>query len=177
MITRTAVAALVAVTLAGCSGEVDARTHRDATSSSIRTTVPSTPPSTAATVSELPTFTEGVGLSEWLSYRDVNVRVLDYQVGPAPTSGSGERVDQLQVEECAPASGPVTVTHQDWALADASDVTLGLAGGKFVGGSPTEDPPLSLDAGECATTLLAVGVPVESVAVFAHDGPDTRWVL
>jgi hypothetical protein len=139
--------------------------------------IASTPPTVAPTSAGLPTFTEGVGLSEWLPYDDLTVRVLDYEPAVVPATGSGDRIDSIEVEECASRARPATVTHQSWSLADTSDVTLGLAGGKLVDGTPTEDPPLHLEAGECAKTFLAIGVPADSRAVFAHDGPDTTWVL
>lgn len=185
-------AVLGAVPLAGCSGEIDARTHADGTSGTVGPTdaMTASPPHTTAlasdassgntvaqTVTGIPTFTEGVGMSEWLPYKDLSVRVIQYTASVVPTSGSGDRVDGVEVEECAKGPGPATVSHQSWSLTDADGQTLGLAGGKIVDGSPTEDPPLHLAPGECAQTILSIGVPADATAVYVHDGPDNTWVL
>ena len=187
-------AALGAVVLAGCSGELDARTHADATTTAAGPTSQATktasPPHTTATasgptssntvaqtVTGIPTFTEGVGMSEWLPYKNLSVRVIEYTASVAPAPGFRDRIDAVQVEECAKGPGPATVSHQSWSLTDAEGKTLGRAGGKIVDGSPTEDPPLQLAAGECAQTILSVGVPTDATAVYAHDGPDNTWVL
>ena len=58
-----------------------------------------------------------------------------------------------------------------------TDAMLGVAGGKMVNGHPTEDLPETLAAGQCLTTRLTIGVPVDATAVAVQDGPDAAWTL
>lgn len=170
------VVALVAVlAVAACSGEDSATPNADRGTGSLAETTPSSD-STLPPTTDQPTFTQGVGVSEWLPYRGLSVRVLSYRPGPEPSSSARDRIDQLLVEECAKGA-EVTVTHESWAVADGADTTLGHADGKYVNGSPTEDPPMDLAPGTCTKTVLAVGVPAGSKAVYVHDGANTTWVL
>ncbi len=125
---------------------------------------PSTPPAGA------------VDLGESLPFGGLEVRATDYRKAAYRGAATGTRVDVVTVEECA-ESGSETVHHQTWRLIDADGQTLGVAGGKMVNGHPTEDLPQSLSAGECLTTMLAIGVPAGAGAVAVQDGPDDVWAL
>ncbi len=128
----------------------------------------------------LPVFTDGVGMSEWLPFGDLDVRALDYRRSGVSSAGAGgrrgDRIDVVTVEECA-ASGSVEVPHHTWHLVDAAGKTVGTAGAKIVGGAPTEDIPETLASGQCMQTMLAVGVSSGSVPVAVKDGPADTWVL
>jgi hypothetical protein len=106
----------------------------------------------------------------------LEVRAVDYREAGYRGAASGTRVDIVTVEECAP-SGSARVAHQTWRLVDVEGRTLGVAGGKMVNGHPTEDLPQTLAAGQCLTTMLAIGVPAGSVAAAVRDGPEAAWVL
>lgn len=140
------------------------------------TTAPSSPPITMPTQDRtLPTFTEGVGMAEWLPFGALDVRAMGYQ--KAGASGARDsRIDIVTVEECAD-TGRSTVRHTTWHLVDAAGHTLGVAGGKIVGGHPTEDIPRRLDPPHCIQTRLAIAVPPSSVPVAVKDGSHNTWVL
>lgn len=125
----------------------------------------------------LPTFADGVGMSEWLMYRGNDVRALSYIADARQVSVTNARIDVLQVEECAPQDHPATISHDRWALADSSGDSISTVAGKLVDGRLTEDPPLTLAAGDCAKTALALAVPVDAKPATAHDGPVATWVL
>ncbi len=168
-------AAVALTVLPGCSGGAGGSGGSADSAQTASTTGDSTATGTGPT---LPTFTEGVGLSEWLPYRDLDVRVLDYdRAGIASDAGADTRVDVVAVEECAHAGADAVVSHRQWRLVDSAGRVLGAAGGKVVGGAPTEDLPLRLDAGSCATTSLTVAVPADADVTAVRDGTDTTWVL
>ncbi|MDQ1428499.1 MAG: hypothetical protein QOK39_1975 [Acidimicrobiaceae bacterium] len=121
-------------------------------------------------------FGDGVAMSDWLPLRGLRVRALDYRRAAVTGAAAGTRVDVITVEECASAKR-ARVDHRSWRLVARSGRTLGAAGGKIVNGTPTEDFPRTLSAGQCVETTLAVGVPRGSVPVTARDGPDDAWVL
>ena len=124
----------------------------------------------------LAAFGDGVGMSDWLPLRGLRVRVLDYRKAAVGGAAASTRVDVITVEECATRK-PTRVDHRSWRLLNRSGRILGSAGGKIVGGIPTEDIPRTLSAGQCERTRLAVGVPRGSAPVAAKDGPDDVWVL
>ena len=115
-------------------------------------------------------------MGESLRFGGLEVRAVDYREDGYQGAATGTRVEILTVEECA-TSGSATVSHQTWRLVDADGRTLGAAGGKMVNGHPTEDLPQMLASGQCLTTMLAIGVPADSIAVAVRDGPDDTWVL
>jgi len=115
-------------------------------------------------------------LGQALQVGALEVRALDYDEAGYQGAATGSRVDVVTVQECA-AGGSATVQHRSWHLVDSDGRTLGVAGGKMVGGHPTEDLPRSLAPGECLTTALAIGVAADAVAVAVLDGPDDAWAL
>lgn len=126
----------------------------------------------------LPTFADGVGMSEWLTYRGAAVRALSYFAGASQVSSADTtQVDALEVEECAPGEHTATLSHDDWTVADSSGDRFGTLAGKLVDGQLTEDPPLTLSPGDCAKTTLAFAVPVDGAPATVHDGPVATWVL
>jgi hypothetical protein len=126
----------------------------------------------------LPTFTEGVGMSEWLTYRGADVRALSYAPSrPRVSTRKYSRVDALEVEECAPLKHSVTVSHRYWTVAAAGGDRLGRLIGRLVDGRLAPDRPLRLSAGDCAMTTLAVALPMHAEPAAVHDGPDATWVL
>jgi hypothetical protein len=159
-------------TLTGCSGTSSCG---DA-SIDLRACAKAAPPT--ATGEALPSFSEGVGMSEWLMYRGNDVRALSYSRDASEASNNPEtRIDALEVEECAPLNRAATITHRGWSLADANGDRLGKLAGKLVSGQLTEDPPQEVMAGHCVKTVLAVVVPRGAKAAAAHDGPVATWVL
>ncbi len=119
---------------------------------------------------------EGAALGESLQVGALEVRALDYRKAAFNGAATGTRVDVVTVEECA-EGGSARVQHQTWHLVDAEGRTLGVAGGKMVNGNPTEDLPETLYAGQCVTTMLAIGVPAGSTPAAVQDGPDDTWLL
>jgi hypothetical protein len=134
------------------------------------------PPSTSDDDDSPPPNPAGAELGESLRFGGLEVRALDYRKAGYQGAATGTRVDILSVEECAEA-GSANVQHQTWRLVDSGGRTLGVAGGKIVNGHPTEDLPQTLAAGQCITTLLAIGVPAGSMPVAVQDGPDDTWLL
>jgi hypothetical protein len=131
-----------------------------------------------ANAGALPTFSDGVGMSEWLMYRRNDVRALSYSPRVMHLSAiKNARIDALEVEECAPLKRSSTISHRRWTVADASGDRLGRLAGKLVDGKLTEDPPLKVSAGDCVKTVLAVAVPEDAQPATAHDGPVDTWVL
>jgi hypothetical protein len=118
----------------------------------------------------------GAELGEDRPLGPLDVRVIGYRRAGYRGAAAGTRVDLVKVQECA-ARGPTLVHHRTWRLLDADGRTLGRAGGKMVGGVPSEDLPHALAPGECLTTTLAIGVPARSVASLAQDGAHDTWTL
>jgi hypothetical protein len=124
----------------------------------------------------LPTFTDGVGMSEWLTYRSTDIRALSYSPGVVQRSASN-RIDALVVEECAPLEHSVTVHQGLWRVTGAGGGKSGRVAGELVAGEVKPDRPLSLSAGKCAQTTLAIAVPAHAKPATAHYGPVATWVL
>jgi hypothetical protein len=180
----------VAAAIGGCSsgGDNDSsqaapRTpHTSPADGSTATTPHSTRPTTTPPITmptqdrTLPTFTAGVGMSEWLPYGALDVRALSYKKGRVSIGTFRSRLDVVTVEECAD-TGSAVVRHRTWHLVDASGHTLGSAGAKLVGNSPSEDIPQHLTPGNCLQTELVIQVPWRSVPVAVKDGANNTWVL
>jgi hypothetical protein len=135
----------------------------------------SKPVATAA--GALPTFTDGVGMSEWLTYRSADIRALSYSARAVPRSASRTRIDALLVEECAPLEHSVTVDQKLWRVVGAGGGGSWRVAGELVAGEVKPDRPLSLSAGKCAQTTLAIAVPAGGKPATAHYGPVATWVL
>jgi hypothetical protein len=126
----------------------------------------------------LPTFTAGVGMSEWLTYRGADVRALSYASSRLRVSTrNNSRVDALLVEECAPLKRSVTVSHRYWYVDAAGGDRVGRLVGMLVKGRLAPDRPVTLSAGDCAMTTLAVALPMNADPAVVHDGPNATWVL
>lgn len=126
----------------------------------------------------LPPFSDGVGMSEWLMYRGNDVRALSYSPSASAVSGGKDtRIDALEVEECAPLEHSATLSHRGWTVTDASGDRVGNHAGKLVNGRLTEDPPITLAAGDCTKTVLALAVSTDAKPATVQDGPEATWVL
>lgn len=117
----------------------------------------------------------GVPLGVSVPFGLLDVRATEYRAHAFPGT-PGTRVDVVMIRECA-ERGSVRVDHRTWRLVGAQGATLGTAGGKLVNGSPTEDLPHVLAAGECQTTELTIGVPASATPAAVQDGPRDLWVL
>jgi hypothetical protein len=125
----------------------------------------------------LPTFTDGVGMSEWLTYRSTDIRALSYAPRAVQGPASRTRIDALLVEECAPLEHSVTVDQKLWRVVGAGGGKSARVAGELVAGKVKRDRPLSLPPGKCAQTTLAIAVPAGAKPATAHYGPVATWVL
>lgn len=124
---------------------------------------------------ELPTFTRGLGLSEWRNIDHLGVRVLRYDADALHSAEA--RTDVAMVEECAPLHRTAALRHTRWRVVDADGTEIAGPVGKVVDGAPTEDPPATLGPGECATVSLAFEVPDDSDPAAVTYTSHARWVL
>lgn len=164
--------------LTGCSAaqETARCPNATATQAACAKLTPPAPPESGG-AGGLPTFSEGVGLSEWLPYRDYDVRVLSYSTYAARASQPQSRIDSVLVEECGPSDQAVAVVHNGFTVADGAGRAVGSFAGQLVSGDVTEDPPRRLAPGTCAKTVLAMALPRSADPATVHDGSTITWVL